>query len=596
MVSRSHWLALLLMFCSLNLQAAVESQVNRNTISQGESIRFTIDMSGVDGDNINLNPLQKDFEILGRSQQSRTLIRNGKVESSNELVLSLLPRRTGVLTIPSLDIDGEQTQSHQLEVKAVAQPAASEGGLEMSATLSSEQPRVQQPLIYRMQLQVGQAVFNASLQGPTIASGMALVEPLGEQQQFKRRVNGREITVVEQAWLITPELSGELEISPAMMVAQVRTGRRKRDSFGSSLFSDPYETRRVQVNADGFRLQVEPIPAEYSARYWLPATALTLNEQWSSEQFKAGEPLTRTITLRAEGLAANQLPQLSLPESAGLKQYAANPETDQDYQDGVLSSTLTQEVTLIPGRAGALRLPALEVTWWNLASGKVEVARLPARELTVLAGEAGQAVVLNSEPETAAVAVAASGQQASVANNSQAEAVPEAATDSVPAESAPVVANIAQSGQAAAPETLWIALAGAGAGSAGTLLLLWGWRRWQQRQSGTGQPVDSAAGVSARQSLQALKKACQENDPAAAREALLEWAQCYWPRVANLHQLSGQLSPELQHAINDLNRSSYSRSPKAWQGQRLLAALKAFEPPAVKADVAKGALEPLYAV
>ncbi|WP_027857333.1 BatD family protein [Marinobacterium jannaschii] len=588
MVTRSHWLGLLLLACSFGLQAAVDSHINRSSVSQGESIRFTIDMSDIDGDNINLNPLQKDFEILGRSQQSRTVITNGSLQSTNELVLSLLPRRTGVLTIPALEIDGEQTQSHQIEVTAVAQPAAAEGGLEMSATLSSETPLVQQPLIYRMQLKVGRAVFNASLQPPAIAAGKALVESLGEQEQFKQRINGREITVVEQAWLITPEQSGELEISPASMVAQVRTGRRNRDAFGSSLFSDPYETRRVQISADGFSLQVAPIPADYSARYWLPAGSLNLKEQWSSDQFRAGEPLTRSITLTVEGLAVNQLPELTLPESDGLKQYAANPVTDQGYQDGVLRSSLTQEVTLIPGRAGEMTLPAVEIPWWNTRSGRIEVARLPARTLDVAAAEGEVATVPQpqSQPQQQRQA------QSPVPAVTAADTATDIATDTTEQPSVAAAAETEAAVVAGADPvaSLWIALAGALAGSALTLLGLWGWRRW--RREGTASVAASVP--SSRPSPQAVIKACQSDNAAAAREALLQWAQGYWPEVNNLHQLSARVSPELQRAIAELNRSSYSRSPRAWQGERLISAIKAFDPEKQNGALKDSALEPLY--
>ena len=308
--------------------------------------------------------LAEDFEVLGRSQQSSTVIRNGQIESNTQLVLTLLPKRSGDLRIPAIEIDGEQTQAHALVVRAVKQVSATEGGFEAFSTLSSEQPLVQQPLIYQATLLLGQQIFNATLKGPAIKTGKALIEPLGEQTQYRQTLKGREIMVVEQTWLITPEQSGPLEISPVRLSGQVRSGRSQRSTFGNAS-----ALKRIQVEAEAYQLSVAPIPDNYSGQTWLPAENLTLSDNWSNEAFPQtfteGEPITRTITLRAEGLGSNQLPELILPDVDGIKQYAAAPVSDQQFSDALISK-LTLEVTLIPTRAGEVMLPEIRIPWWNV--------------------------------------------------------------------------------------------------------------------------------------------------------------------------------------------------------------------------------------
>ncbi|SIS87239.1 BatD family protein [Neptunomonas antarctica] len=565
------WLMVFLLCSSLNVQAVIKSQINHSMIEQGETIRLSINIADVNADQINLQPLEQDFSVLGRSQQSSTVIRNGKIESSTILVLTLLPKRTGDLQIPAINIDGDQTQSHSLRVTEVTQATAVEGGIEMLSTLSSQQPKVQQPLIYKTNLLVGRQIFNATLQGPTIKTGKALIEALGEQKQSQQTLKGREITVVEQTWLITPQQSGPLEITPAQVVGQIETGRR------------------IQVLAQGYQLDVEPIPKNFSGTVWLPAESLMLNDVWSDDQFAVGEPITRTITLKAQGISSYQLSAITLPEVDGLKQYAATPDVSQDYQSDKLTSTMTQEVTLIPSAAGAVVLPEISIPWWDVQSNSEKTAVIAARTLLVGPAKVVASSTLSVSPPSSQLPV-------------QSTPSPSPAT-TAEAIQATLLSQSAASVQlpvASAINAWWIAIISAVAGSVVTLLvvMLLIKRRSRQPNSGADNVGEGAGNTSpARLSASALaiKKACASNDSAAARRALIAWGQQLWPPCSNLNQLAGHVSPELQQAIAVLHRQSYSQTPESWCGEPLWQAIQGYkvqQKATAKPHTEK--LEPLY--
>lgn len=575
---RRVWLVVVLLCASVNLQAAVKSSINRSMIEQGESIRLSIDLEDIDADQIDLKPLEKDFEVLGRSQQSKRIIRNGSYESSSELILTLLPKRSGDLQIPSLSADGDQTSSHALRVTTVQQPTAADGGIEMLSTLSSEQSRVQQPLIYQSSLLVGRQIFNASLQGPSIQKGKALIEPLGEQRQYQQALKGRQVTVVEQTWLITPEQSGSLEIAPAQVIGQIQTGRLTRNPFGGA-FSDPAAMRRIQVSAQGYQLDVAPIPSSFSGQVWLPAENIVLSDEWSSEEFTVGEPVTRTIRLEAEGLSRNHISELPLPEINGIKQYAANPEVAQQYENDRLTSVLTLEVTLIPEKSGALILPAITLPWWDVKSDSEQTAVLAARTVDISPGKA-QAVTPSLSTQAASVQAQALNQAAVTSPPLAKPAMPQSTVDTTYNDSL----------------TPWLAaLLGLIAGSVITILVMIFWQKSRKSQVKTIE-VDT---LLPQPSLTALKQACSSNDVTQARLALIQWGQSIWSECSNLNQLSVRVSPELQAAIRDLQQNSYSQNANSqfalkWQGAELYKAIQAFSVPQKSTKKNTEKLSPLY--
>ena len=599
MVSRTRACLFVMLLCaSLNLQAAIKSSINHSLVEQGESIRLSIDLENVDGNKIDLTPLEADFEVLGRSQQSSTIIRNGKLDSSTMLVLTLLPKRAGDLQIPSISIDGEQTESHALRVSKVTQPTAVEGGIEMLSTLSSQQfnqqPRVQQPLVYQTSLLLGRQIFNATLQGPEITAGQALIEPLGDHRQYQQTLNGRQISVVEQAWLITPQQSGALTISPARLVGQIQTGRQSRSPFsgGFSGFSDPGEMRRIQIAAQGYQLEIEPIPAGFTGNTWLPAESITLMDSWSSDQFMVGEPITRTITLQAEGVSRHQIAELALPDIDGIKQYASTPDVGQKYENDVLISTLTSEVTLIPERAGQLFLPEVRIPWWDVKSNSEKTVILAARSISVAAAKN-----LQRQPVPATASATAKPQDrigSSLQEPALQNAAPTSATQTrtQPTPTNSVGAVPAQTSSVATNDQSlsigWIALFGALVGSLATLMIVWLLQKRTHQQ-----PLKSDAKLQSgpHRSLSSLKEACHSHNAAAARLALIEWGQQFWPECSNLNQLSLRVSPELREAIADLHKHSYSQksysqksysqktdqAEQRWQGDALWNAVQAYK-------------------
>jgi hypothetical protein len=283
-------------------------------------------------------------------------------------------------------------------------------------------------------------------------------------------------------------------------------------------------------------------PADAS---WLPARSLTLTESWNPEpdHVQVGDSLTRSLTLKAEGLAGAQLPPLALSDIPGLRRYPDQPVLSNQNNDRGLIGSREDREALVPNRVGALELPAVEVVWWNTHEDHLERTSLPARTLQVATNPS----LIVDTPASPTVITAPDN------------------------------------------DSLWIWQLTSLILACTTLLGfgLWWRARWQPAILRAAQ-----TGPSPRTLLDDLKRASQANDPQATRQALDAWAR---QQPETLADMAARFVP-LSDALDGLNGALYSESGQYWQGEELWRAVKAIPMAEREQDPAgdSTSLPPLY--
>lgn len=193
----------------------------------------------------------------------------------------------------------------------------------------------------------------------------AEVSPLGFQPDYRAERAGRGYLVRERAYLIVPLRAGPLAVpAPALDGPLAALARPARAA-----------PRVLEVRA----------PRAAPGEPWLPARSLALEEAWSRDPaaLAAGEPVVRTLVVRAEGITGNRLPALEMAPPPGL---AAHHEADR-FRSVVLPSGMggwrERRVVLVPREEGRIELPAISLAWWDVRSDAPRVATLPARTLRI---------------------------------------------------------------------------------------------------------------------------------------------------------------------------------------------------------------------
>lgn len=526
---------LILMLASVPAFAQLQAFVDRNPVAPGESLTLTLKSDASLNSDPDLTVLQQDFDVLGQSSGSSLKIINGSATRSVEWQISLMPKRSGQLIIPSIKAGGQATQPIVLNVIKSNQATQANGELFLEVSAQPQTAYVQQQIIYTVRLYSAANLGNQnSLSDPAFPGMDAEVKRLGDDRSFQSLRKGVGYTVIERRYAVYPQKAGQFNSSAVQFDGDII------DSNQGGMF-DPFNqsSHHKRISSKTLAFTIKPAPAS------LPANKLELSEQWSVNPpvFTAGEPLTRTLTIAAQGLTASQLPALDAQPVEGLKHYPDQPVLQDNQDDNGITGVRTQKIAILPERAGHYTLPEIEVKWWNVKTDQPEVARLPARNITVLPAVSSTAPAPNPNP------------------NPNPNPIPS------PEISAPLAAGHAQS-TINTTRWPWLSLF-LGLGWLATLIL---W--WRQTHALKARPVNDEAPVkdkSVRQLENTLQQSCLNNDALQAKLSLLAWARLHWPQhpPSSLSAMSTLCQPELALALGELDKALYGPAGSNWQGESL---------------------------
>jgi hypothetical protein len=516
---------LLSLLATYSSAASFTASVDRTRLSEGETIELTLESTdSTRFGKPDLAPLNELFEVLGTRQVNRLVTTNGEARTSTRWIVTLQPKHTGYVVIPPLRLDDAETQPITLHVQQADSPSNS-GALApvfIDASLDHDTVYVQAQAILTLRIHHSVSLFDDSslsaLQMPE-----ARIEQLGEPKTYEKQINGIRHGVIELRYAIYPQQSGEFVI-PAQVFSATLVDRSQNESF---MPFGPRPGKLTRVKSPSIPLTVKPKPAEYPADApWLPARALSLSETWNPEPepglVKVGDSLTRSLMLRADGLASAQLPPLPATHLDTLRRYPDQPQLSNQVSEQGLIGGREEREALVPTRSGQVELPPVEVVWWNTETDRLERTVLPSRRLEVLANPA-----LAAE------------------------------TPAVP-EPLPVLGE----GPRLWPWQLSSALL------ACTTLL--GFALWWRARQQPAVPRTTQSGPSPRTLLDDLKRACLANDPHATRQALDAWAR---QQPETLADMAARFVP-LSDALDGLNGALYSEAGQHWQGEDLWRAIR----------------------
>ncbi|MCO1333538.1 BatD family protein [Microbulbifer sp. OS29] len=352
------------------------STVDRNKIGIDETVNLRVRYSGdKSGGQPDFELLEQDFDILSRQQSNQYRVINGRAESFVEWMLALAPKREGKLFIPSLHYKGQVSDAVPVTV-AEAQSGPNGGNKQafLEVILDKEKVYVQEQLLVKVRLYTTIGLHDIATEPLQVAGAHA--EKVDEQR-YERKLEGVSHAVYEVTYAVFPDSSGQLSI-PALTYVAI-AGRR--DPF--SLFNR--NSQRLRLRSQAKTVEVLPKPAKFTGSQWLPAASLGIVQSWSQdpENFAVGEPITRILTVRAEGLRAAQLPPLPRLNAEGLKTYPDQPQQeDQVGPNGVTGSRI-ETTAIVATKPGDYQLPPISVTWWDTKTQRQRTTQLPAFRFSV---------------------------------------------------------------------------------------------------------------------------------------------------------------------------------------------------------------------
>jgi hypothetical protein len=363
--------------------AALTAKVDRTVLDSNETLRAELRYDGqVFTGEPDFGPLIKDFEVLSNNRQQNYSNVNGKTESYTAWTLELRPKRAGILLIPSLTFKKEVSNAIELRVRAAPSNSSANPGTQpiyTETTVDANTPYVGQQVILTHRLYTSVQLRDFALS--ELAIDKAVLHRLGDTQ-YQKVINGRNYLVLEVKYAIFPQSEGPL-IIPSLRFGAYEVNNRSQ--FG--VFNN--RGNQIVRDTEPKSLEVTARPPQASVDGWMPSTSVTMEQRWSGDidSVTVGEPVTRTITIRAEGLSAAQITPLQEPQGNNYRGYPDQPQLDEIVTTNGLTATRIESLALVPNNSGEITLPAVELIWWDTNSNKRRVASLPSITLQVSPSE-----------------------------------------------------------------------------------------------------------------------------------------------------------------------------------------------------------------
>ena len=384
--------------------------VNRTDVPQGETFVLTLEL--IDGDdkgNPDLSVLDKDFIVYSVGTAFNYKYINGISSKSRQWQIALMPKNSGAIEIPSIQMDNLATQPITLNVipanQALSagqdtpnQPAqnANRPKFDMVAKVENTNPYVQQQIDYTITIYDTGGLQGDAPQFIDNGSNDWIIKSLGSPTIGSKIVNGRSLREITFRYALFPQKSGTLKTPEVRFQGYYLTRSRGfndpfDDLFGGNLggigFADMFATRNpVLLTAAPQSIKVRPIPEENGTNWWLPAKQVALMAEWEPRQpqFKVGEAVSRTIYLKAVGVAENQLPDIRFAQTPNLKQYPDKAISSSGLENGQVVAVKKITNVYIPTTSGAQTIPEIALDWFNVQTNQMERAVLPAVNIEVM--------------------------------------------------------------------------------------------------------------------------------------------------------------------------------------------------------------------
>ncbi len=504
--------------------AEVTASVDRQRVELNESFTLTIDVDAGVGAEPDMEPLAGDFFVGPRREMSNTTIVNGQISRSRSFSYSMTAKRAGTLTIPPIQVGTEKTQALTLEVIEPTYQPPGEADVFITTEVDTTETYVQAQVLYRIKVYRAVSTRQPALREPTFNGAEVLIEPAGDPRDYDARLGDKVYAVNERVFALFPQESGEIQISPAQFEARVfRNGRI---------------TGRKTFTSESQTLTVKPIPeppADYPNAAWFPARNVSLSQDWSDDrdEVKAGEPITRVVTVSALGQLETQVPVIEPPDVAGVNIYSDMPELSRLTEEDGIRGIRRDNYAIIGVRAGSVELPQLELPWFDLTDDTWKVATLPSATLGIVAAD---------------------------------DAFMQTPEQTVAESAEPTVVTVHSDFWRRVAEIIGVVW----------LLTLAAWYLTSRPKPDEKPPAELPLHRQQAHALKEARKAATLADAPRVKRALLEWARIQWPQrpPRSIGELATRVEPPLSTALEALAASTYGPAGESWDGKSLDRALR----------------------
>jgi hypothetical protein len=258
-------------------------------------------------------------------------------------------------------------------------PAASD--IILRAEVQPTEPWVGQRVILRIEVLGADAWAQITQFGLVQLPGAYVIQTESQGIRLQETIDGVSYTGQRYALSVFPQKGGPLKVPSLPVEVTVRTW----GGDGSEALN--------QAQTPELTMDVRVPPGAEGIRDLASTSQFNATQQWEPQNVapRVGDAIQRTIIRQAADVSGMALAPIDYPELPGVGVYPAEPEVEDATDRGSLDGRRVESVTYVFEGAGAVEIPDVTFSWWNVTANRLESVTLAGLELEVLPGPAAAA-------------------------------------------------------------------------------------------------------------------------------------------------------------------------------------------------------------
>lgn len=377
-------ICLVLLLLAVPAANAAPVSFTANAETDDGRIVLTLEISGAKPEEEPLLPRLDGFRVLSAKKMSKNVFENGVFKSTYEYMYTLLPTKSGVLTIPSatVEIGGKtyRTDPIKLEVKGDGGYLQKDGLKPLFVTLTVDKATAyldEQIILTFRFYESGRQARDLQLQSPP-SKGFR-VEALGDPggENGTERIDGKVYNTKSLRYALFPYKTGELKVGPIRFSCTVpapRQGRRSGSFLDDPFFSDSFffSSPRTPVNlaTQEIVISILPLPEEgCPAEKKISVGRYSMEVSVKPRKAKVGDPITVKTVIEGSG----NLDTVSAPvieTDSDFKTYEPSSNTEITDRTTEIRGRKIFEEILVPLNEDIKEIPDIKFTYFDTATKK----------------------------------------------------------------------------------------------------------------------------------------------------------------------------------------------------------------------------------
>lgn len=369
---------LILLPISSTIYAQLSASINRTQFAPRDTIVLTIETTNPTQSLLDTSPLNANFLLLDKKEMTINSYAEGKRTSIVRWELQLRARVSGHLDIPSLSYNDESSQSVSIFIKSNNQTRflpVTDLPIILDAQIDKDDNYEHALITYTLNLYSDRPLQEGYIiSPPKLEKGEVVL--LEESELTEVEIRGKQYQLLELRYGIFPQEMGRYIIEgPVFKGAQLQGAQ-------------------LEVRANNLEINVRTRQDFDNAKYWLPASQLTLTDTWNTNgPFKVGDIIEREVTLTAKGLLAEQLPPLITENPEIINILDSQVSLSQTLNKSGIEGTRIERQSIQLLERGELTLQNIDIYWWDTVNDNQQVSRIDKKIFNVQAGENGESSI-----------------------------------------------------------------------------------------------------------------------------------------------------------------------------------------------------------